>query len=569
MNEPENLSDQPNAGPPPDYFVLRRVDFRSVFDFFAIFRAFRISIEPPCLVMALLAIMVIYTSGRTLDLFWGHQVITGEIDEYHSPIPGYYQELISDDRSGRQATLYDQLMTYAPDASAEQVNAWSQSPEKAYQILSQAYVNKFHSAIAAEDSDYRTGNVSKDDMLDFKSQQAAQLLNQIQELHSIVGSGVFDAGLNYELDQFHALAIDVLALLQIQPLLNSDGQSVSSSQRIALNLLPQNDQGLWQSNTVTGCLANIFITGPTWFLTGAPPMIRLPGESGAHAFLRRCAYFASALAFLLVLIACLALTGAVICRHTALRIADKESGIVSTLRFAIRSLGTFIKAPLLPFLTILGTGLLLTLLGFLGAVPLLGEILVGIGFIVFLLGGVVIMLMVLGLIGGFSLIYPAVAVEGSDSFDAISRSFSYVYARPWRLLFYMIAALVYGIITWLFLCFALYVLLAATHLFMGWGVNFFGLAHGWYSGAGKLDTLWAAPTFDQLVAPINLAAMNWSETIGACALYFWLYLAVSLLGAYIITYFFSSSTIIYMLLRRHVDGQAMDEVFTESQQAAP
>ena len=37
-----------------------------------------------------------------------------------------------------------------------------------------------------------------------------------------------------------------------------------------------------------------------------------------------------------------------------------------------------------------------------------------------------------GTVGGFGLMYPTVAVEGSDSFDAISRSFSYVFARPWR-----------------------------------------------------------------------------------------------------------------------------------------
>ena len=39
-------------------------------------------------------------------------------------------------------------------------------------------------------------------------------------------------------------------------------------------------------------------------------------------------------------------------------------------------------------------------------------------------------LILLGLTGGFNLMYPTIAVEGSDSFDAISRSFSYVYARP-------------------------------------------------------------------------------------------------------------------------------------------
>ena len=53
--------------------------------------------------------------------------------------------------------------------------------------------------------------------------------------------------------------------------------------------------------------------------------------------------------------------------------------------------------------------------------------------------GFVMTITLFGTIGGFNLMYPTIAVEGSDSFDAITRSFSYVYARPWRMLFYTLA----------------------------------------------------------------------------------------------------------------------------------
>ena len=58
----------------------------------------------------------------------------------------------------------------------------------------------------------------------------------------------------------------------------------------------------------------------------------------------------------------------------------------------------------------------------------------GITLVVVLVGGLVVMLLTLGILGGFNLLYPTMAVEGSDSFDALSRSFAYVYARPcaWR-----------------------------------------------------------------------------------------------------------------------------------------
>ena len=59
-------------------------------------------------------------------------------------------------------------------------------------------------------------------------------------------------------------------------------------------------------------------------------------------------------------------------------------------------------------------------------------------------------LVALGTAGGFNLMYPTIAVEGSDSFDAISRSFSYIYARPWRMIWYTMVAIVYGALTFLF-----------------------------------------------------------------------------------------------------------------------
>ena len=71
-----------------------------------------------------------------------------------------------------------------------------------------------------------------------------------------------------------------------------------------------------------------------------------------------------------------------------------------------------------------------------------------------------------GTVGGFNLMYPTVAVEGSDSFDAISRSFSYVFARPWRMLWYTVVAVVYGALCYLFVRYFIYVMLAVTHFFV-------------------------------------------------------------------------------------------------------
>ena len=54
-------------------------------------------------------------------------------------------------------------------------------------------------------------------------------------------------------------------------------------------------------------------------------------------------------------------------------------------------------------------------------------------------------LLLVGLVFGAPLMIPTICVEGTDSFDAISRSMSYVYARPWRYIWCKLVALVYGI----------------------------------------------------------------------------------------------------------------------------
>ncbi len=145
----------------------------------------------------------------------------------------------------------------------------------------------------------------------------------------------------------------------------------------------------------------------------------------------------------------------------------------------------------------------------------------------------------------------------------MSRAFAYVYARPWRLLFYSVVSLIYGVITFLFVSFAIYLVLLITHTFVGWGTSIFGYNHGWYTGLPKLETLWAMPELSHLIAPTNWYAMSWTEFIGSQFLHFWVYMLINCIGAYVISYYFSTHTIIYLLLRRSVDGQSTTEVFLE------
>ena len=55
-------------------------------------------------------------------------------------------------------------------------------------------------------------------------------------------------------------------------------------------------------------------------------------------------------------------------------------------------------------------------------------------------------LLLLGLLFGWPLMWATISAEGTDSFDALSRSYAYVFQRPLHYLFY---ALVAGVIGWL------------------------------------------------------------------------------------------------------------------------
>jgi hypothetical protein len=159
--------------------------------------------------------------------------------------------------------------------------------------------------------------------------------------------------------------------------------------------------------------------------------------------------------------------------------------------------------------------------------------------------------------------YPTVAVEGSDSFDAISRSFSYVFARPWRMLFYTFVAVVYGALTYLFVRFFIWLLLGLTHFFVSWWFTKNGdpatvgqvFPHIWPNvGPTPFDTLTYSPHYEQL---------KWSEDFAAGMISFWVYLVIGLLGAYAISFYFSANTIIYYLMRREVDATELEDVYVE------
>ncbi len=256
-----------------------------------------------------------------------------------------------------------------------------------------------------------------------------------------------------------------------------------------------------------------------------------------------------------------ALFGGAVYRIAALQATRQEKiSAAQGLKFAASRFFSFFTAPLLPIAIILALGGLMALGGLLGNLWGFGAALIGLLMFLALILGLVVAFLVIGLLGGFKLMYPTIAVEGSDSFDAISRSFSYIFARPWRAILYGAVALFYGTFCYLFVRLFAYLALECTRTFVKWGVWQGGQSVGGYD---KIAAIWSAPSYANLVPPFSWSAMSSWEQIGAFFIWVYVSLIAAMVFAFLLTFCASSGTVIYLLLRRKVDATDLDDIYVE------
>ena len=262
--------------------------------------------------------------------------------------------------------------------------------------------------------------------------------------------------------------------------------------------------------------------------------------------------------FAVIKLVVIAIAGGAICRIAALQFArDEKPGLLEALRFSTNKFTSFVTAPLAPVGIIIFIGFFIFLLGLIGNIPWAGELIMGIFMVLALIAGALIAVVSIGAVAGFNLMFPAVAYDGSDCFDAISRAFSYVYAKPWRMIFYTVIAAVYGAICYIFVRFFAFLMLWITHRSLQLGV---------LGGNKKLTAIWSGPSLTNLVDPPDLAAANWSETVAAVLVYLLLLAVVVLVVSFILSFYFSANTIIYSLMRNKVDSTALDDIYTLSEE---
>ncbi len=270
-------------------------------------------------------------------------------------------------------------------------------------------------------------------------------------------------------------------------------------------------------------------------------------------------HFVYSIIFFLIKLALISLVGGAICRMASLQFGRGEKpGIAEAMRFSKEKFVSFFAAPLVPVGVIIVIGLVFVFsLGLIGNIPWVGEVVIGLSMPLILLVGAFIAVVLIGAVAGFSLMFPAIAYDGTDCLDAVGRSLNYVYAKPWRMGFYTTVAVLYGAICYVFVRFFCFLLLCAGHLFLELGI--FTEAG---EGHSKLAAIWAQPTFVNLFGSAVLTPANWSQSFAAFLAHLCIVAVVGLLLSFIISFYFTVNTIIYSLMRYGVDNAAIDDVYT-------
>lgn len=242
-----------------------------------------------------------------------------------------------------------------------------------------------------------------------------------------------------------------------------------------------------------------------------------------------------------------ALAASAITRIAAVELALEERvGLNRAISFARGHWVSCFWAPIFPLLGVLLAVAFMSLGGWLLRFDST-LLLIAIIWPLYLVAGLVMALLLVGLAFGWPLMWPAISSEGTDLFDGISRSYSYVFQRPLHYVFYVIVAALFGVLAWLLVSFVG----AAVIQLSFWGASFTG-------GAERTSEIMAVATGVDRSEPFSALG-----DAGVGLLKFWVACVRVLTLGFAFSYFWVSSTAIYLLLRRAADAKEMDEVYTD------
>lgn len=244
-----------------------------------------------------------------------------------------------------------------------------------------------------------------------------------------------------------------------------------------------------------------------------------------------------------------------ITRLAAVEFAKGEKlGTKDSIIFSVKRFWSYFWCPLTPVLGVLFFIACNVVGGLLGKIQIAGEIAVAIGFPLAILSGFLIVF--IGVIGfiGFFLMYPTISAEGSDTFDAMSRAYSYVLSRPGHFLSLLISIIVCGTILVFFTSCVACLVMKTTYCTVGIGMG------------DKFDTIRAFITGLSSGGTSTGALGTIPMKFAALMMMLYVVLVKVVVGGIIVAFAGSASTIAYLILRKDVDGTELFDVYIEEEE---
>lgn len=277
----------------------------------------------------------------------------------------------------------------------------------------------------------------------------------------------------------------------------------------------------------------------------------------------------STTAIALPLMALIAILGGAISRMSATEFARGERiSWTTALAFSLRRGVAFTSTLAAPLVGALAVAAIVALGGWallsIAWVQVAGAVLYGLA-LMLMLGAV---LLLVGYVFGFPLLIPALACEGTDAIDAIQRAYAYVLGRPVRLIAYTLLSL------------AMMVALLAVVAGIGsTAITATAVATTTFTSENVSDAVRSevddlkkpqSVSVDSIILRTNKPtepdygkSLNTTKRIVA----FWHNVVALMVAGIGVSYFFSSSTVLYLILREINDGQDHTELWTPGRTA--
>jgi hypothetical protein len=195
-----------------------------------------------------------------------------------------------------------------------------------------------------------------------------------------------------------------------------------------------------------------------------------------------------------------------------------------------------------------------------------------------LLLGLLMAILLLGALVGWPLMWSTVSVEGTDAFDALSRSYAYTYHRPLRLLLYVLFAALLAIVSMFVVKLFATAAIGLGDWSVDWGLDRPTMRAVVRPGVSPLDVSDVAPpavtvtprddegtqiTIEPSPIVDETPETNALLTGARRTIRFWKSLVAALAAGYQAGFLWVSAVGVYLLMRRDIDGVQLNEVYVD------